>query len=77
MLYKIQYNIKLKKPLSLTTKNIKSREERARVRFWKITHGTESIPPKKIKILSMTTRAIKAREKRALLKKKKKNKIII
>jgi hypothetical protein len=33
MLHKIQYEIKQKLPLSLTKKNIKSREERARVRL--------------------------------------------
>jgi hypothetical protein len=33
MLYKIQYNIKPQIPLSLTTKNIKAREERARLRL--------------------------------------------
>ena len=33
MLYKIQYEIKPKSPLSLTKKNIKSREERLRLRI--------------------------------------------
>lgn len=68
MLYKIHYEIKPKIPLSLTKKNIKSREERLRLRLWKEEYGNNSIPPKKIKNFSMSPRAIKAREKRAQLK---------
>ena len=68
MLYKINYEIKPVKPLSMTRGAIRYREETIRIQEWKKEHGADSIPPKKGRVLSMTARAIKERNQRALLK---------